>query len=88
MRKISGLDLAKTVVARLTLRAWAFCARVLYLATCEKKRISLRKRLCRYTKNTSRAIVVINAAGRAEAIKDKACLAVRQESAAGLRGKP
>lgn len=35
---------------------------------------------------TSRAIVVINAAGRAVAIKRNACLAVRQASACGVKG--
>ena len=37
---------------------------------------------------TSRAIVVMKAAGRAVAISVKACLDVRHESAAGLNGRP
>ena len=42
----------------------------------------------RFLKRTSLAIVVMNAAGRAVAISVKACREVRQESAAGLKGRP
>lgn len=37
---------------------------------------------------TSFAIVVMKAAGRTIAIEVRACLAVRQESAAGVKGRP
>lgn len=32
-RSISGLALAKVVLARLTFNVWAFCCKVMYLAT-------------------------------------------------------
>ena len=37
---------------------------------------------------TSLAIQVTNTAGCADAIRDRACLAVRHASAAGVRGRP
>ena len=37
---------------------------------------------------TSLAIVMMNAGGLAVAIRDNACLAVRQASARGLSGRP
>jgi len=41
-----------------------------------------------YIKQTSRAIVVMNTAGRTFAIDISACRAVRYESAEGVKGNP